>query len=1031
MQPKPLDDTQDRNRPRAECQPQLLMSVLERLNTLANHLRDQFRRNGSLEHLERAIKALRMGLSAHPRGADRSAYLNDLAGALWERYGRSGDLADLNESIQTLEDALTHCPPGHPLRAETLNNLAICLHDRWKEKYSPSDLDQAIETQEAALALRPEGHPDRSSSLNNLALCLRDRFQERGSLDDLEGTVTHSRAALDLRPEGHHLRPSCLSNLAIALQYRYELRSVPEDIQESIQLLRAALAWYPPRHRERPVVQFNLSLSLRSKFKRDGTIADLNEAVDLLRPLKERGSLRHPIWLSYISALAGYLEERSRHLGSWIDHDEAILLHAIAVEVCPQDHSERSALLDSLGSSFEMRHQLRGYPRDLEKAIENHEAALALRPFGHLKRSLSLSHLAICYKRRFERLDVFDDLTKAIEFNRAALELCSEGHQQRSTLLENLAGCLTSRFAMRGTSSDLTDGIEFFRAALSLRSTCHANRSQSLCHLALALQSRFEHLHSTDDLDEAFQLFSELSELKEGISRQDLLAARAWATSADKYGHSSAMTAYQTALGLLVRHASVFPSSIEHYQVLKDHVSSLAVDAFSYCVRRGDIKTAVELLEHGRTVFWTQLARLSAPLDDLSSSGTYAANLADEFRRISSRIRTLFDKASEFHSTQTSKLIAELEDVISRIRAVSGFSRFLLPPEFSDLQTVAKDGPVIIMNASQYSCDAVIILHDKDPVHIKLDTSKDDISKLASQFRQFVDKPKKFGPKDIAIILREIWDYTVEPVVQALQQHAIEPNSRIWWCPTSDFTFLPLHATSPFRKGQRQLSDLYVSSYAPTLGTLLRARKQRNGVLDNPPFAVVGSSKPLGESPLPSVTPELALVAERVGDNACVTLLADEDATIERATDAFKRCKWLHLACHGIPNKVQPFESSFALHDGHLTLGKLVQSEFENPDFAFLSACRTTVGDATTPDEVVNLAAAMQFGGFRSVIGTVLPVDDAVAGRVVSAFYTHLLDGPSGGLDCTRAAVALNKALKSLRGKIPFDQQIVFVHIGI
>ena len=559
----------------------------------------------------------------------------------------------------------------------------------------------------------------------------------------------------------------------------------------------------------------------------------------------------------------------------------------------------------------------------------------------------------------------------------------------------------------------------------------HSSRSTTLHHLALSLQRRFEHLKSVDDLDEVFRLYSELSESKEGVLRSDLQAAVAWAESADKFSHSSTMRAYRTALTFLVRHAAIYPSSVEHYEILKNNVSSLAVDAFSYCVRQGNIKTAVEFSEQGRTVFWTQLTRLGTPLDDLSSLGADTAHLADEFKRVSSRLRTLFDRASELQSPQTRKLIAELDDVTSRIRSVPGFSRFLLPPQFHDLQTTAKDGPVIIMNASRYTCDAVIILHGSDPVHVKLNTSKDHLSTLASRFRRVVDKPKLVTVKEIATILRELWDCAVEPVVRALQEHAIAPDSRIWWCPTSDFTFLPFHAAGPFRKGQPNLLDLYISSYTPTLGTLLRARKRTRPLLDNPPFAVVGASEPLGEAPLPSVTAELSLVAERVRDHAHVTLLANKDATIERATDAFKRCEWLHLACHGIPDQTQPFDSSFALHNGHLTLRKLVQSDFQNPDFAFLSACRTTVGDATTPDEVIHLAAAMQFGGFRSVIGTVLPVDDAVAGRIVSAFYTHLLDASSTRLDCSMAAVALHKSLKALRGKISFDQQIVFIHIGI
>jgi len=57
-------------------------------------------------------------------------------------------------------------------------------------------------------------------------------------------------------------------------------------------------------------------------------------------------------------------------------------------------------------------------------------------------------------------------------------------------------------------------------------------------------------------------------------------------------------------------------------------------------------------------------------------------------------------------------------------------------------------------------------------------------------------------------------------------------------------------------------------------------------------------------------------------------------------------------------------------------------------------------------------------------------VDDEVVGQVVSAFYDEMFDG-SERLDCTRAVIALHKAMKKLRNKIPLKQQIVFVHIGV
>ncbi|KAF8547416.1 hypothetical protein OG21DRAFT_1370187, partial [Imleria badia] len=78
----------------------------------------------------------------------------------------------------------------------------------------------------------------------------------------------------------------------------------------------------------------------------------------------------------------------------------------------------------------------------------------------------------------------------------------------------------------------------------------------------------------------------------------------------------------------------------------------------------------------------------------------------------------------------------------------------------------------------------------------------------------------------------------------------------------------------------------------------------------------------------------------------------------------------------------------------------------------------------------IHLAAAMQFAGFRSVIGTMWAVDDEHANAIASKFYEYMLD-ESGRLDHTRAALALHRTMVSLRSsKIPLDQRILYVHIG-
>ncbi|KAG1873811.1 CHAT domain-containing protein [Suillus subluteus] len=100
-------------------------------------------------------------------------------------------------------------------------------------------------------------------------------------------------------------------------------------------------------------------------------------------------------------------------------------------------------------------------------------------------------------------------------------------------------------------------------------------------------------------------------------------------------------------------------------------------------------------------------------------------------------------------------------------------------------------------------------------------------------------------------------------------------------------------------------------------------------------------------------------------------------------------------------------------------------------EFAFLSACHTAVGDEETPDEVIHLAAGLQFSGFKSVVGTLWEVDDSVAKHVVEAFYTYMFkDLKDGGvMDYRKAAWALNCAMQAVKTKVPLKQRMVFFFI--
>ena len=194
--------------------------------------------------------------------------------------------------------------------------------------------------------------------------------------------------------------------------------------------------------------------------------------------------------------------------------------------------------------------------------------------------------------------------------------------------------------------------------------------------------------------------------------------------------------------------------------------------------------------------------------------------------------------------------------------------------------------------------------------------------------------------------------------------------------------------------------DLYVSSYTPSLSGLIRMRervraqkKARDaaGLANAISFAAVGQARlsadmKLGE--LVEVEHEIKRIRNETNMPQDVTFetVTGEAATIEDAIQAFRDHRWVRVACdcHEAQHATKPFESWFAMGDGKLTLMRIIQERYTNSEFAFLSACHTAVGDASTPDETLHLAAGMQLAGFNGVIGTLWRVDDAVAHRFVT-----------------------------------------------
>ncbi len=128
-----------------------------------------------------------------------------------------------------------------------------------------------------------------------------------------------------------------------------------------------------------------------------------------------------------------------------------------------------------------------------------------------------------------------------------------------------------------------------------------------------------------------------------------------------------------------------------------------------------------------------------------------------------------------------------------------------------------------------------------------------------------------------------------------------------------------------------------------------------------------------------------------------------------------------------------PFESGFILHDNkRLSLRQIMQAKLPNAELAFLAACHSAAAGPNAPDEVLSLAAAVQFCGFRSIVGTLWTMNDSDGPVLAEAFYKHMLRNGQENADVRDSAEAVHLATKAMRERgVPIQRWATFIHLGV
>ncbi|KAJ7478768.1 tetratricopeptide repeat-containing protein [Mycena galericulata] len=1045
------------------------------LNNLAAAIHTRFEKQGDPKDIDEAItlhrEALEIRAAPHP---DR----------VQTRFEQRGDPKDIEEAITLHREALDIHAMPHPLRSSSLNNLANAVKARFKQRGDPKDIDEVITLHRAALEICAAPHPDQGMSLDNLANAMQSRFEKWGDRKDIDEAITLHREALNIHAAPHPLRGGSLNNLAAAIHTRFENQGDPKDIVEAIALHREALEIRAASHPLRGSSLNDLANAIQTRFGQQGDPKDIDEAITLHREALETHAAPYPDRGMFLNNLANAVQTRFEQRGDPKDIDEAIALHREALNIHAAPHPLRGDSLNNLANAVQKWFEQQGDPKDIDEAIIFYREALEIHAAPHPHRGMSLNNLANAVHARFEKWGDFKDIDETITLHREALDIHATPHPLQGGSLNNLAAAVRRRFELQGDPKDIDEAITLHREALDIHAAPHPRRGGSLNNLALAFRTRFEKQGDPKDIDEAITLYRKASMYMYSSPLTRFSASLNWIKCATKHSHPSLVDAYHTAINLLPQLAAFSLDLKSRQQMLaRKDIVSLASASATYAIGLSQNNVAVEFLEASRSIFWAQALQLRIPFDKLENIkpelSTKLRHLSQQLEQASFRDTSQNISMNTQHhlrsieavASQCRKLNEEWDETVNAVRKVPGFKDFLQPKTIASLSQAAASGPVIILLASGSACSALIVNSTEGVQHVPLPRLEirtvehyyadlpHALSGKTFNFNHFLEahrceepstqpsdlEARLYGAREghlnmspnhvFGKVLAEIWQEIVKPVFKVLKLKKSENPSRLWWCLTGPFSFVPVHAAGIYDTDATDcVSDYVVSSYTPTLTALL-----------DPPAHIPASFKMTaviephapGCSDLPGTEMELEKIKSRVPSQWLTSL---NSPTQDIVMDHLQISSVVHFACHGIQDLENPLNSGLILSDGRLDVSRIMHAPVNNVTansmkLAFLSACETAKGDAKTPDEAMHFAATLLFAGFNGVVATMWRMDDRDGPKIADTFYEYLFKdcGPDNLPELSKAAKALHLAATKLSKEpgMTFHRWVPFVHYGL
>ncbi|KAF6759104.1 CHAT domain-containing protein [Ephemerocybe angulata] len=1046
-----------------------------RLTTLGSSLLSRYELTGELSDLYESISAHQKAVEITPEDHPYlPSFLSDLGVSYARRFERTGDLSDSAEAISAQTKAVNLTPSGHADLPARLTVLGSSFVLRFERTGDPSDIAEAISIHQRAVELTPPGHPHLHSRLNNLGRALIRRFEHIGDISDITDAMRVQQKAVELTAEGHPDLPALLTNLGNVFMGRFARSGDSADLTEAIAIRRKAIQLTPQGHTGLPSRLNTLGRSLLSRYRLTGELSDIYEAIAVHQKAIQLIPHDHSHLPALLSNLGVAFSCRFERTGKLSDCAEAISTQESAVSLTPNGHANMPARLTALGNSYALRFEHTGDLSNIAQAIAVHQRAVELTPLGHPRLPSRLNDLGTALTQRFEHSGDSSDIISAMAAQQRAVQLSPEGHPELPVILSNLGDVFRCSFERSPDLSYVEEAIASYQKAIQRTPSGHPHYPSRMNALGRALLTRFASSANRDDLDQSISHFKLATMCNLGPPQSRLKAAKNWTQALHQHDPESLeiIPAFDAALSLVAIIAGLEQNVQSRSDQLKG-ISGLAVHAASIACLHSRPDKALEWLEQGRCLVWSQLNHLRTPLDDLRlHDAELAERIADTAKQLewagvsrtaSHLDMSLSEKISvEEESRAHLDLAREWDDLLHRARAIPGFENFLeAPPCAALLQHLPDSGPIVVVNVHETRCDAIALLAgEAEPIHIPLPNFtlvKANIhwSDLGERLRFFGHRgvrPRRRASEEhtgqdvLHGILLGLWVDVVKPILQALgfSRRALSSGKalpRVWWCPTGVMSFLPIHAAGNYygRRNPESILDYVVSSYTPTV-TMLTDRVRNSRPIEMSVAGLFMTSQPNAHNmfSIPGTTTEVRSVFSKAQTNGARVRMADGDElTIDECLKQMEDFSCIHLACHASQNASDPFQSRFLFNNGYLDLATIIQKNLKNADLAFLSASQTSTGEEQLSDEAVHLASGMLVAGYRRVVATMWSIDDRAACEVANDFYDYLWSHGEGDgcVDGTQSAYALHHAIQQLRLRRDDSEQslltwVPYVHFG-